>query len=192
METDEARIQVLARVARGGGPASARGSGSVLSLCAAAYGARPAEEATVPTGFDPIAVALFETLVEGAYLVAKADGTFDDAERKAFERVVVAACGGAVTAKQIANLVADLDDQLREDGVDRRVAQVAASVHKKEHAAEVLRIAALLADSSEGVSDVERSVLGKIAAACGLEAGEVDKALADVRAAIAAGDKLES
>ncbi len=189
MATDEARIQVLARVARGGGP-SHRGAGSVLSLCAAAYGGRPPDEATVPTGFDPQAVALFETLVEGAYLVAKADGTFDDAERKAFERVVVGACGGAVTLKQIGSLVADLEDQLQEDGLDRRIAQIAASVHKKDHAVEVLRIAALLADASEGVSDVERSVLEKIASACGLDASEVDRALADVRAAIAEGDRF--
>jgi len=57
-------------------------------------------------------------------------------------------------------------------------------VQKKEHAHEVLRIAALLADASDGVSDVERAVLGKIAVACKLEAVDVDGAISDVRAAL--------
>jgi tellurite resistance protein len=158
---------------------------SILSLCAAAYGARPQDEATVPTGFDPQAVALFETIVEGAYLVAIADGKLDDAERKTFERVVVSACGGTVTPKQINGLLADLQDQLDEDGVELRVARLTAAVPRKEQAMEVLRIAALLADASEGVSDVERAMLGKIAAGSGLPPVEVDKAIEDVRAALA-------
>jgi tellurite resistance protein len=186
MATDEARIYLLARIARGGTLSPGKPT-SILSLSAAAYGARPQDEATVPTGFDPHAVALFETIVEGAYLVAKADGEFDDAERKAFERVVVSACGGTVTPKQIGGLLADLQDQLDEDGLDQRIKRLAAAVPKKEHAVEVLRIAALLADASEGVSAVEREVLTKIAAGCGLEEGEVDRALADVRAALAGG-----
>jgi tellurite resistance protein len=183
MATDEARIHLLARVARGG-DVSPEKPASILSLSAAAYGARPQDEATVPTGFDPHAVALFETIVEGAYLVAKADGEFDDAERKAFERVVVSACGGTVTPKQIGGLVADLQDQLDEDGVDQRIKRLAAAVPKKEHAIEVLRIAALLADASEGVSPVERQMLSKIAAGCGLDTSEVERAIADVRAAL--------
>jgi tellurite resistance protein len=158
---------------------------SILSLTAASYGARPSEDATVPTGFDPLAVALFEAIVEGAYLVAHADGVFDDEERKTFERVVLAACGGTVAPQQIAGLVSDLDDQLREDGIDRRVEALAKTATKREHAQEVLRIAALLAQASEDVSAVEREVLVKIARACGLDGGEVDAALADVKKALA-------
>src|SRR5689334_7647162 len=107
MET-EAKINLLARVARSsatpGTPADPSKPLSILSLAAASYGARPDDDATVPTGFDPLAVALFESIVEGAYLVASADGVFDDEERRTFERVVVAACGGAVAPKQLAGL----------------------------------------------------------------------------------------
>lgn len=184
MATDEARIHLLARIARGGDMANEKPA-SILSLSAAAYGARPQDEATVPTGFDPQAVALFETIVEGAYLVATADGEFDDAERKAFERVVVSACGGMVTSKQISGLLSDLKDQLDEDGVDRRVERLAAAVPKRDHAVEVLRIAALLADASDGVSQVERDMLQRIATGCKLETSEVDRAIADVRGALA-------
>jgi tellurite resistance protein len=188
---NEDKIQLLARVARAkSGPAPSGDPEvtiSILSLAAASYGARPADEATVPTGFDPLAVALFEAIVEGAYLVASADGVFDIEERKAFEKVVTTACGGVVVAKQISALVDDLADQLKEDGIDERIGAVAAQVHKKEHALEVLRIAALLAHSSEDVSPVERSTLHKLAAALKLDAGEVDEALIEVKKELAAG-----
>jgi tellurite resistance protein len=187
MEND-AKINLLARVARSsslpGTPADPSKPLSILSLAAAAYGARPDDDATVPTGFDPIAVALFESIVEGAYLVAAADGVVDEEERKTFERVVVAACGGAVAPQQLSALVSDLSDQLAEDGVDRRVQMLSKQVTKKDHAREVLRIAALLAMASENVSDVERSVLTKLANACGLAESEVDTALQDVKTAL--------
>jgi tellurite resistance protein len=186
---NDGRINLLARVARS---ASAPGRLvdparpiSILSLAAASYGARPSEDATVPTGFDPLAVALFEAIVEGAYLVANADGVFDDAERSTFEHVVVAACGGTVAPKQIADLVGDLADQLAEDGMDARVAALSRTVTKREHAQEVLRISALLAQTSDDVSPVERDVLTKIAKQCGLEAGDVDVALREVKEALA-------
>src|ERR1700679_822041 len=121
---NEDKIQLLANVARAKSGVAISGdpetSVSILGLAAFSYGTRPADEATVPTGFDPLAVALFEAIVEGAFLVASADGVFDADERKAFEKVVTAACGGVVGAKQIADLVSDLADQLAEDGVDRR------------------------------------------------------------------------
>jgi tellurite resistance protein len=208
---NEARINFLARVARTARPpvvdaaasrsvdaaasrtdADASGangpghSGSILSLVAVSYGMRPSGDATVPTGFDPIAIALFEAIVEGAYVVANADGVFDDEERHAFERVVLAACGGAVAAPQILALVGDLADQLEEDGVDRRIEMIAQNVTKKEHAREVLRIAALLAHASDDVSDVEREVLAKLARQFGIDPGEVDTALAEAKDAIAA------
>ena len=187
---NEARINLLARVARSG-PAVAVSvepgrTGSILSLAAASYGSRPSGDATVPTGFDPLAVALFEAIVEGAYLVANADGVFDDEERRAFERVVVAACGETVAPAQIAALVADLGDQLEEDGADRRIEVIAQVVTKKEHARELMRVAALLAYVSEDVSDVEREVLAKLASRCGIEGGEVDAALAEAREVVAA------
>ena len=119
--------------------------------------------------------------------MARADGVFDAAERAAFERVVTSACAGAVTPRQIEALVKDLDDLVTEDGVDSRVKALARPVHKPDHAHEVLRIAALLADTSDGISEVERATLEKIAFACHLEAKDVDTAIADVRAALAKG-----
>jgi tellurite resistance protein len=191
MVTDE-RISLLARLARG--PAGAHPGEaperaperSILTLAAAAYGSRPTDEATtIPTGFDPQAAALFESIVEGAYLVATADGVFDDDERRAFERVVTAACGGAVAPGHVADLLADLGDMLSADGLEARLAQVAGRLSRREHAQEVLRIAALMAQASEDVSAVERAVLERLATSCALPLAEVDLALADVKAALA-------
>jgi tellurite resistance protein len=190
MQTDD-RINLLAKVARTPHRAAEEGEAaserSILTLAAASYGSRPTDESTVPTGFDPFAAALFESIVEGAYLVATSDGVFDDEERSTFERIVTAACGGAVPPSHVANLVADLADQLGEDGLDRRVERLAEGVQRPEQGLEVLRIAALIAQVSEDVSEVERSVLGKIASACQLGDGAVDKALEDVKSSLANG-----
>jgi tellurite resistance protein len=185
MATDE-RINMLARFARTRHGDHVEGSQdrSILTLAAAAYGSRPSDEATVPTGFDPHAAALFESIVEGAYIVATADGVFDDEERRAFERIVTAACGGSVAQRHVAALVSDLQAQLAEDGLQTRLQRLGRGIARTEHAQEVIRIAALIAQSSREVSDVERSVLEQLAVSCKLEVGEVDAALADVKKAL--------
>jgi tellurite resistance protein len=179
----EERINLLAKVARTphGTYAGTTGERSILTLAAASYGSKPTDEATVPTGFDPFAAALFESIVEGAYLVATADGVFDEEEKKTFERIVTAACGGMVPQRLVADLVADLSDQLEEDGLEQRIKRLAQGVTKKEQATEVLRIAALIASVSEDVSAIEREILERIATAFQLEPGAVDSALEDVK-----------
>ena len=152
--------------------------GSILTVAAASFGAKPTtDDVTQPTGFDSEAAALFEAVVESAYLVAHADGEFDDAERAAFEHVVVTACQGAVGEGQIHALLEDLADQLEEDGVDKRVNMVSRTISKPDHQQEVLRVAALLAQVSGGVSDVEREVLQKLA---GAQASSDDEATSAV------------
>lgn len=185
METDD-RINLLARVARSPGAVKGTsGSASILTLAAASYGAKVSDDSTVPTGFDPNAARLFEALVEGAYLVASADGVVDESERETFERVVVAASGGVVTEAQVVALVGDLADELAEDGLDKRVQAIGERASTRPQAEEVLRIAALLAQVSDDVSDVERNVLVKLAAACRLGPADVDAAMADVKKALA-------
>ena len=133
-----------------------------------------------------MAVALFEAIVEGAFLVATADGVFDATERQVFESVVVAGCVGAVGSGEVAALVSDLGDQLEEDGLACRIEAVGRQVWRHEHAHEVLRIAALLAMSSDGLSGVERAVLAQLAAAMKLDGAAVQQVIADVTDALAA------
>jgi tellurite resistance protein len=86
-----------------------------------------------------------------------------------------------VPQRLVADLVADLSDQLEEDGLEQRIKRLAQGVTKKEQATEVLRIAALIASVSEDVSAIEREILERIATAFQLEPGAVDSALEDVK-----------
>jgi tellurite resistance protein len=191
MDTEK-RLNLLAQVAARGDIPSLPGRGttvSILALAAASYGSRTSEDITRPTGFDPAACALFESIVEGAFLVAHADGVFDDGERKAFERVVTTACGGTVPPRVIAALVADLEEDLTKDGMDARIRTIGERVKRREHGEEVLRIAALLALTSEDVSEVEHDVLHRIASACSMSAADVEVALGEAKKVIAADDE---
>ncbi len=183
------RPDFLSKVARRvAEPASNAPSGvqnSILTVAAGSYGFRPSgDDATMPTGFDPQAAALFESIVEAAYLVAHADGVFDDTERNAFRTVVLEACRGSVDPDGLEALLADLSDQLREDGIDKRVDMVAKTINKHEQRREVLRIAAFLAYVSGGVSDSEREVVEKLTRAFHLEPPVTNAVLEEVKAAM--------
>jgi tellurite resistance protein len=191
-------LDKVARSLAAGEPSSpsAKTTMSILSLAAGSYGlSTRISSATVPSGFDPRAAALFEAIVEAAFVVANADGNFDDRERRTFEEVVVHACGGTVSRAQINDLLSDLDDQLKEDGSSARLRAVASVVFKDEHKAEVLRIAALLAEASDagstaegqgsGVSDSERDALAHLARAFGLGDDAVASAIESVKKALA-------
>lgn len=159
-------------------------TGSILSLSSAQYTASSDVDLTMPTGFDPQAALLFEAVVESAYLVANADGQFDDMERSAFQQVVLSACGGSVSELQLRALLSDLEDLSAEDGADKRIQMVARTISRPEQAREVLRVAALVAQVSEGVSEVERAVLDKLASGFKLDGAAVDEALSEVERAL--------
>jgi tellurite resistance protein len=159
--------------------------GSILTVAAASYGSRPPdEEVTPPTGFDPAVAALFEAIVESAYLVANADGDFDDAEQAAFTHVVVAACNGVVAERQLSALLSDLSDLLAEDGMDKRIEMVARTISKPEHARDVLRVAALIACVSGGVSTQEQNCLARLAERFALSEDAVDAAVGEARSVL--------
>jgi tellurite resistance protein len=165
---------------------SASTKASILTIAAASYGwTSGGDEVTQPTGFDPEAARLFESVVEAAYLVANADGDFDAAEQSAFRHVVVTACRGLVVERQVSALLEDLAAQLAEDGLEKRVKMVSKSILREDQAREVLRIAALLAHVSGGVSRVEHDVLGKLAAELRLDPAAVAAAVTEAQRALA-------
>jgi tellurite resistance protein len=182
---------LLERVARGVGKAGTHApagvTASILAQAATSYGARPVvEEATVPTGFDPAAAALFEAVVEAAFLVANSDGVFDDDERRAFQSVVAHACNNMVQVSQLEALLADLCEQLAEDGIEKRARMVARTITRRDHQYEVLRIAALMAHVSGGVSDEERHVMDALAKGFDLATDDVVDALQQAESALRA------
>lgn len=159
---------------------------SILSAAAGCYGlTADMEELTQPTGYDPDAARLFEAIIESAYVVAHADGEFDATEQAAFRNVVLLACAGRVAERQVASLLSDLAEQLAEDGLDKRIDLLGRAVRRPEQAREVLRVAALLAQVSGGVSEVERAVMFRIAAKLGLPDSAVEEVLLEARRALA-------
>jgi tellurite resistance protein len=158
--------------------------GSILATTAVSYSWRSGAAASDAAAFDTAGAALFEAIVEGAYLVANADGEFDATELAAFKHVVVSACRGAVAERQVDALLLDLAQQLEEDGMDKRIKMVSRIVSRPDHARDVLRIAALLAHVSGGVSAVERQVLGKLTSAFELSAEALESALAEAEQAL--------
>lgn len=180
--------KLLDRIAQGiARPASPGVKSSILTTAGELYGTRPAmEDMTPPTGFDPAAAALFEALVEGAFLVANADGVFDDDEKRAFEAVVLNATKQQINPGQLAALLADLGEQLAEDGAEKRIACVAATIQKPEHQLEVLRVSALIGHISGGVSDVERDAMLQLARAFNRGEADVETAITEAKAALGA------
>ncbi|MGK4006792.1 tellurite resistance TerB family protein [Sorangium sp. So ce1036] len=164
---------------RSGADASRTHVASILTQAARAYSARPPiEDITMPTGFDPAAVALFESIIEAAFLVANAGGGLGDAERRRFQAAVVSACHELVHEKQLEALLADLREMLADDGMEKRVGMVARTIARTEHQREVLRVAAFMAHAIDGVGERERGVLEQLARGFKLDAAAVDDAIA--------------
>jgi tellurite resistance protein len=185
---DKSMLERVARsIARPGDGAPTGVTSSILAQAAQSYGTRPIlDEATIPTGFDPAAAALFEAVVEAAFLVAHADGVFDAEEQAAFESVVSTACNDLVQVAQLDALLADLAEQLTEDGVEKRAQMVARTITRPDHQLEVLRIAVLMAHISGGVSAEERRILDQLALGFALEEGAVDATIDLVERALRA------
>jgi tellurite resistance protein len=177
---------IIDRIVKGiARPTDERLKASILTKAGELYGSRPLlEEHTPPTGFDPRAAALFEVLVEGAFLVANADGQFDDEERHAFETIVYEAAHEEVKPEMLSALLADLKEQLQQDGPDKRIQVIARLLDREEHRREVLRVAALVAQVSGGVSEVEEKAMRTMAAAFGLDDAAVDAATKEARTAL--------
>jgi tellurite resistance protein len=175
------------RYAPKGGVASVAGaprSGhSVLLASAAQFGRRPQnEEHTQPSGFDPRGAALFEAIVESAYLVATADGVFDEKEQRVFQHIVLTVCAGALTEQQVEALVFALRERMHIHGRASRMLAVTQAVSWSGHSREVLRIAALMAEASGGVSAEERAVLEELTRGFVIPPRVLDETLEEVRA----------
>ncbi len=120
---------------------------------------------------------LFEAIIESAFLVANADGHFDADERHMFGRLVREVSLGRVNDQQIRALIEDLSRQLAEDGRERRLRMIGRTIRADADRGETLRVAALLAHASAGLSQVEHEVLVQLAAHLELPDGSVEAAV---------------
>ncbi len=174
---DQDTLDRVARaIARPGAGAPSDAVTTILAQ-AAAYGADP-------VGGTAAAPSEFEATVEAAFLVANADGLFDDDERSAFQHVVLQACNHVVPDELVQSLLAELSKRLAADGIEKRASAVARSLTRRDLQLEVLRTAALMAEISGGVAAPERDVLEWLARECFLDSTAVDQAVAEAQAAL--------
>jgi tellurite resistance protein len=68
--------------------------------------------------------------------------------------------------------------------MEKRTRTIGRAIRRRDHQIEVLRIAALIAHISRGVSEQERSVLEQLARGFDLPAGSVDHALLQAEIAL--------
>lgn len=164
------RIERLANVTLGG--EGGAGRRSLIALAAAAYASQPSVDSTTPTGFDPFAVTLFEAIVEAAFLVATADGVFDDDEREVFARIVAASAENALPRSDLNGLIEELADHLAIQGLERRVARIAESVRRPEQKVALLRVAILVALANDTISEPEEAIIERLCSALDVPVAE--------------------
>ena len=183
--------RLLEKVARGlnepvgGRPTRLRRPPSSASRRASTARGPSTDETTIPTGFDPAGGGALRSHRRSCVPGRSADGVLDDSEREAFVQVVIEACGGAVDEQQVQRPPGRSRASSSKKTASTRASRRSAARRQARAQREVLRIAGLLAHVSGGVSEVERDVLGKLAAAFHLDPGEVDAALDAVKSALA-------
>jgi tellurite resistance protein len=174
---DKGTLDRVARaISRSGAGAPSDAIATILTQ-AATYGANPGTgAATAPSAF--------EATVEAAFLVANADGLFDEEERSAFQHVVLEACNHLIPDEMMQGLLAELGRRLAADGIEKRICAVACSLTGRDQQLEVLRTATLMAEVSGGVAAQERKVLESLARECSLDGSAIDQALAEAEDAL--------
>jgi hypothetical protein len=186
-----ANKSLLDRIARGMAGlrdgASGHAGDSMLAQAARSYGARPVvDEGSVPTHrFDSAAAAVYEAMVEMTFLVAAVDGFLDDDARSDLMWLITAASNYFIQEEELEALLADLTEQLEEDGIEKRARMVSRTLVCADHQREGLRIAALTAYVFGGVSEHRRQVLEFLARFFQCDSDAVDQAIRQAEASLA-------
>jgi hypothetical protein len=112
--------------------------------------------------------ALFRAAVEAGCLAAFADLEVDDAEKHALVTAVGVLSVGDVVEWETDALVDECAKRIADDGIEARVAAVGEALKQLGHAEAGLLLAALVADASAGVDNIEYGVLEAVAEAAGV------------------------
>ncbi|HEY5961620.1 MAG TPA: hypothetical protein VIV60_33905, partial [Polyangiaceae bacterium] len=89
-----------------------------------------------------------------------------------------------VSEKQIEAIVLDLDAQLEQDGLERRLELAARGISNPEDRQEAFRLAGFVASISKGVSRVEQGVLARLAELWSLPGTAVEELVRDMAGAL--------
>ena len=153
------------------------------------------EEASAPmmfgTTYEPAWAALFEAMLELAFLVLGAKGPLTTEAKDAFLSAVVGAFDPwgretfLLTPHQVDALLADMEEQRADDGAEKRVRMVVRTVTHANHQSEALRIAAMMAHLLGPASALSREALESFARGFGLDRAAADEALREAERSLA-------
>jgi tellurite resistance protein len=126
---------------------------------------------------------VFRAAVEAGYLVATADGTFDETERETLVKAIEILSVGAVIEWEVDTLLDECEVHSRKDGPAKRAQVVGAELKKLGSAEPGLLLAAAVARATKKVDKKEAETLKAVGVAAGLT-GEQVSAIVNVRAKI--------
>lgn len=145
--------------------------------------ARSLRRSVLRNGADP--ALLFDSIVEGAYLVAAADGTVDATELASIKSAVHVLTEDEIAEEDVDQLLGDLVDLRSREGEDARCAVVGKTLAESDTVTDGVRIAAAIAYVSAGLDLRELAVLHKIATAAGMAPSALTQVVNHVRDEIA-------
>ncbi len=126
-------------------------------------------------GYNPTPV------IDLGVLVANADGPVDEQERDLLIEVFQALLETKLTPEVVDALISASAEVIEVAGSEPRERLVAAILHDCDAAEPGLRVALAIAFASEGLSDAERLVIGRIAGAAGVSEERVTELAEEVR-----------
>jgi tellurite resistance protein len=129
--------------------------------------------------------AFFGVLLEGAFLVASADGQLEKEEVGELADLISKMTGEMVSPGDLADMVAAYSARYEQEGRAGRIAAMTAAVTEPAKRREVLGFAALVALSDSDLAPSELFVLHSIAKGFGLTTGDVNEIIRGLRAALA-------
>jgi len=121
----------------------------------------------------PHQAEMFRAAVEAGYLVAAADGTFDDTERETLVKAIEILSVGAVIEWEVESLLDECAARSEKDGAAKRAEAVGKELSGLGAAEPGLLIAAAVARATKKIDKKEAEILKAVAAAAGLSPDEL-------------------
>jgi tellurite resistance protein len=116
---------------------------------------------------------VFRAAVEAGYLVAHADGNFDDTERATLVKAIEVLSVGAVIEWEVETLLDECEARSKKEGAAARASAVGAELKKLGSAEAGLLIAAAVARATKKVDKKEAEMLKAVGAGAGLPQDQV-------------------
>jgi tellurite resistance protein len=116
---------------------------------------------------------VFRAAVEAGYLVATADGNFDDAERATLVKAIDILSVGAIIEWEVETLLDECEARARKDGAPKRARAIGAELKKLGSAEAGLLLAAAVALTTKKIDKAEADVLKTVGAGAGIRGEQV-------------------